>query len=263
MKIYRATISNRLTQNFGANNACAKMSPAGFAYRPYQITSKPATAKSCPMYYTEFYPLLGMFGHNGNDWAIFRGEAIYFNVDIPNIRWYAERDTDDDQGIGIRVKSLDPIKFEESDLPAEMSDHSKRYWKEHNGMMYIQMLYWHIKESALAGKPQIQVGTFADGKPQMRAEVKLGDLIAFGNSTGASSGDHVHEAMKFCEASGFTIGNDNGYYGAVDHSKWDEQQTFVGQVIKVKEQAMTAIKLAHEVIAIVRAFIRIKFGRRL
>ena len=260
MKIYRSTISNKLTQDFGANLACAKMSIQGYAYRPYQLVSK--TGNVCPNGTIEFYSLLGMHGHNGKDWAIFRGEAIYFNVDIPNVRWYAERDTDDDQGIGIRVKSINPIKFEEPDLPAEMSDHSKRYWKEHNGMMYIQMLYWHIKESALAGKPQIQVGTFADGKPQMRAEIKLGDLIAFGNSTGASSGDHVHEAMKFAEASGFTIGNDNGYYGAVDHNKWHENK-FVGEVVKVKEQAMTAIKLAHEVIAIVKAFIQIKFGRRL
>lgn len=47
-------------------------------------------------------------------------------------------------------------------------------------------------------------------------EVKCGDFIGYADSTGYSSGDHLHFDLKECDEFGNTLNHDNGYLGAVD-----------------------------------------------
>ncbi len=71
----------------------------------------------------------------------------------------------------------------------------------------FKTIYWHLKEGGIQVKPDQKVQT--------------GDLLAYSNNTGMSTGPHLHFGMKFI-AQGeepwiwFNKSQDNGYHGAVD-----------------------------------------------
>lgn|SRR3990167_6922746 len=70
---------------------------------------------------------------------------------------------------------------------------------------FYKVIYWHLL------KFNVIVGT----------EVKRGDIIGFANSTGLSSGDHLHFGFKPIaqgenEWSWFNTEQSNGYLGAID-----------------------------------------------
>lgn len=48
------------------------------------------------------------------------------------------------------------------------------------------------------------------------AMVKTGDLIGLADSTGLSSGDHLHFELKEVDMNGRVLNQDNGYFGAID-----------------------------------------------
>lgn len=68
------------------------------------------------------------------------------------------------------------------------------------GGKYYKTRYWH-----LAGI-EVSLGD----------RVRTGQLVGFADSTGYSSGDHLHFEVKETDAQGNTINNDNGYFGAID-----------------------------------------------
>lgn len=47
-------------------------------------------------------------------------------------------------------------------------------------------------------------------------EVGVGALLGWADSTGMSTGDHLHFGLKECTALGKTLNKDNGYKGAID-----------------------------------------------
>lgn len=47
-------------------------------------------------------------------------------------------------------------------------------------------------------------------------EVQTGDLLGYADSTGYSSGDHLHFELKEVDKDGRVLNKDNGYLGAVD-----------------------------------------------
>ena len=112
MKIYRAVKTNRLNQTFGDNLSCVKTNN-GIPIRPFQVITKNNT---CPIGYVDFYTAIGMSGHNGEDWAIYHGEPIYFNIEA-NTKWFARTEVDADGGVGLDVISVDPISFTDQELP--------------------------------------------------------------------------------------------------------------------------------------------------
>lgn len=104
---------------------------------------------------------------------------------------------------------------------------------------HVKLRYWHLKSV---------VGW--DGK-----EVKPGDLIAYGDNTGLSSGDHLHFGLKFCDKNGTNLEPWNGYVGASDQAPYSEN-VFILDVLKVKQQALTAIQLAQKVVYQVMKFLK-------
>ena len=214
MLVHRPIETDRLTQKFGESNACIKTGSQGEILFPTKVVAK--VNNSCPLGFASFYERIGMKGHNGWDNAAYYREPIYFPV-ITDTRWWAKEEIDPDGGIGVDVYSLDPVFIKQEDLPSQMSDHAKLFLKDNK--IHVKFRFWHLQSSNLKDRPQVKVGVFADGSPQMKPEIKIGDLIGWCDSTGASSGDHLHWSMKFCAPNSTTVGNDNGYTGAGDFSK--------------------------------------------
>ena len=61
-------------------------------------------------------------------------------------------------------------------------------------------IYWHFKSFSVR-----------NGQT-----VKTGDLLGYGDSTGFSTGPHLHYGLKLLDSSGNVLNRDNGYDGAID-----------------------------------------------
>lgn len=191
MKIYRPIGSNKLTQRFGANEACV-----GFTgIHPVKVVKK--VNGICPSGTRDMYQAMGMKGHNGEDWATWYREPCYFPVES-NLTWKARTEIDRDGG-----KGVDVISNEEINLTGTPT--------------HIKFRFWHLADSAVH-----------DGQAVIQ-----GQRIGYCDSTGASSGNHLHFSMKFCDSNGKTIYPDNGFRGAVDFRPWFINE-FVQMPIKPK-----------------------------
>jgi len=142
---------------------------------------------TCPAGSRPFYKSMGMEGHNGTDYRAIHGEKIFHAGDYAG-RMKIEKDFSG--GIGVDIVSLNKIKV-----------------GDYEG--YIKTRYWHLKSP---------VGH--DGK-----EVRLGDVIGLANSTGASSGTHLHFGVKKCDKKGRPLESNNGFNGAFDHSPYQDNST--------------------------------------
>lgn len=219
MKTYRSVKTNQLNQDFGESKACAKMSITGVPYQPFIIQTK--IGFTCPIGYRDFYALIGLNGHNGRDWAAYHGEPVYFADEFAG---WMKTEHDRDGGLGVDIVSNEPIM---------------KCMEPNCGQMhYIKRRLWH----------GLSVVGY-DGK-----KVQMGDLVMFADSTGASSGDHLHTALKWCDKDGNGIHTDNGYMGAFPDP--DPENRFVLEVINIQAQALTAIQLANKVILQVKLFIQ-------
>jgi hypothetical protein len=167
-----------------------------------------STAGRCPNGYVLFYTeKLNMKGHNGTDWGSIKGEKVYHAW---NYDGYIKNHIDSAGGNGVDVISKEQV---------ELADGRKAF---------VKVRYWHNLQNLLA-----------DG-----TEVSMGDAIALADSTGASSGHHVHEGLKEVEKMAIeelapedryhTINKGNGYYGAIDPRPYQENK-FVLEVPKDTE----------------------------
>lgn len=78
--------------------------------------------------------------------------------------------------------------------------------RDYNGKeVYFRTIYWHLI-------PNIPV--------RAGQEVKVGDIIGYADSTGFSTGDHLHFALKPIivkeNEMWYNVEQDNGYFGAID-----------------------------------------------
>lgn len=208
MKIYRPIKTDRKTQAFGENIPCVRQNEDGSVIQPFQVIT-PMVPYTCPIGYTKFYPSIGLKGHNGEDWQSFHGEPVYFPV-LDTVEWLAATEVDSSGGIGVRVRSKTPVSIDQ--LPSQAIGSLNMIQKQYmdlGGKLYLIFLFWHLKSVNVYDKQPI----------------KFGDLLGYADSTGASSGDHVHFAMKVSDpTSWFTIDGDNGYSGAIDFSRWFENK---------------------------------------
>jgi len=238
MRIYRPVKSNRKTQNFGESKACVLDTD------PKVVITK--TGEVCPDMYTDLYTWHGMNGHNGEDWKTWNGEPLYFPVDA-DTEWWSKSEVDSHGGKGVDIYSSKPIYFKE--LPPQCGKMAKAEWAQNGGYLYVKFRFWHLKDIAVADarRPSPEVPTKAPN-------VKFGQLIGWCDSTGQSSGHHLHWSMKVCHNNSMTIDADNGYYGAVDFSK-DFENAFVLDVLQVKAKALSAIELAKQLIATLQEYL--------
>jgi len=256
LSVYRSMKSNWKTQGWGESKACAKMNKWGNLLIPTIVRGK-KDGGFCDVGFKDFYKLIGMKAHNGTDWACWNGEPIYFKVDAP-CEWWVRNYTDNDGGKGIDVFSDRPIDI--GDLPDECGKLARKQFKGNygepsygyeKGKVFVKFRFHHISKSLITDS-QNNVA----GKPEgyRECKVKFGDLIAFAGNSGASSGTHSHENMKIVSNNSMTLDTDNGWYGAVDDTRYTEN-IFVLDIVKVKEKALTAIDLARKVIFRVQKFI--------
>jgi len=87
------------------------------------------------------------------------------------------------------------------------------------GNNYVCLLYWHL----------LSVNVFDKQK------ILPGQLIGYADSTGMSSGDHLHFGLKRTLLTGETIGKENGYFGAEDLAPYWENH-FILDVLNIKRQ---------------------------
>ena len=188
LKIYRALKSPWLGQKFGDSKACCKWSiTSNRPVMPWVIVAK-NSAGLCPPGYKSFYEEgLKQKGHNGQDWTAYFREPIYFNV-VADTEWQVlERGEDLGYGKYLEIRSLSPV------LDGK----------------HVKFIYVH------AHKNLAPVGS----------KVVAGQHIQEANSTGASSGHHLHFGMKFCDEDGNTLNGNNGYSGYIDPAPWTDGQS--------------------------------------
>lgn len=131
-------------------------------------------------------------GHNGLDFFATHGTPIYATHE-----GLAQYQVDTGGGHGVVIISNNQYDMKE-------------------GKAYIKTIYWHmvdpLKEpkyaSPLVGKTGL-------------TPVKRGELIGYADSTGNSTGSHLHFGMKRLkkgskEGVWITLNNNNGYNGAID-----------------------------------------------
>jgi len=218
MKVYRPILTNYKTQGFAERKACIKVDAAGAVVEPMEVLTKRGDV--CTSGYRDFYTTIGLSGHDGEDWASYNGEQCHFPVEIDGATWYSKSEKDPGGGIGVDIISKEKVTL--------------------NGRTdYLKFRFWHLKS--------VEVN---DGD-----EIVFGQLIALCDSTGASSGHHVHFAMKWCTQAGVALDNTNGYKGAVDFTPWFENKS-VFDVAGAKIQARLAIAKAHSIIAEARMFLK-------
>lgn len=192
--------SNNITQHFGENTVCAQLMPGGFPYKPYRLADK--KGNTCPVGYGDFYKLIGMRGHNGQDNAAWHLEPVYH---CGMYKGWMQTAHDADGGLNVMVVSNDPLVPCTAGCPAGTIHH-------------ILTIYAH--------------GGKAVGYEKLA--VSPGQNIMLADNTGDSAGDHCHWAPKWCDPDGTQIHLDNGYNGAFDPGPYFTN-TFILDYIKAQQ----------------------------
>jgi hypothetical protein len=146
-----------------------------------RITSK--LGNICLPGYIELYPLLGMKGHTGIDLYAFHGQTLYYCGPPGTVQ---ELQTEIERGLGIGIITKNKFDFEGLNCQAKLR-------------------FWHLKTITV----------------KLGDEIKVGDIIGYCDSTGLSSGNHLHFELKPVvqnnENGVFTnILQSNGYFGSVN-----------------------------------------------
>lgn len=129
------------------------------------------------------YAQFGLKGHNGLDLFTLHGQPVYAAHDGT---CYPE--VDSNQGHGVVIRSDEQYEFQ-------------------GFQAHAKTIYWHLVK--------------ADAVVKTGQKVKAGDLIGYADSTGFSTGDHLHFGLKPQEWNEenwtwFNLAQTNGYLGAID-----------------------------------------------
>lgn len=165
-----------------------------YPIKPYTVTQKFGETANL-----QYYKDNGIIfnGHNGIDMTAKHGQPIYAAHD--GIAYY---EVDEDQGHGVILRN------------EELSDYL-------GSQVYMKTIYWHMVDSSKEPQYESPVEKYRDLTKQ-GMPVKAGDLLGYANSTGLSTGDHLHFGLKPTLPSepdwqiGSNLVPDNGYQGAID-----------------------------------------------
>lgn len=162
---------------------------------------------------------INIAGHNGLDLKTYHGQPIYATHDGT-----ALYQVDSLGGHGVVVITKELYEFEDRETP-------------------FKTIYWHLCNPVTEPK-------FASPIANKGAvDVKKGDLIGYANSTGFSTGDHLHFAVKPLAKVGenlYTWGplnSDNGYNGCVDPLPYFEDQSAWVEDLQEKRISLVHIAL--------------------
>lgn len=122
-------------------------------------------------------------GHNGIDFAAKHGQPVYASHD-----GLCYPEIDPGGGNGVVITTLQPFDYGTSTA-------------------YFKTIFWHLIQD--------------DAVVKTGQQVKVGELIGYADSTGLSTGDHLHFGLKPMskgEPAGtwYNLEQDNGYMGAID-----------------------------------------------
>jgi murein DD-endopeptidase MepM/ murein hydrolase activator NlpD len=131
----------------------------------------------------DFYKKYGLKGHNGLDLYTTHGQPVYAAHD--GVVTYAG--VDSAEGWGVVLRTNEELEYA-------------------GGSAYFKSIYWHLINNI-----QVKAGQ----------SVKAGHLLGYADNTGASTGDHLHFAVKPMTVgeNDWTFENvvqNNGYNGAID-----------------------------------------------
>ena len=154
---------------------------------------------SCPAGYKSVYS--NMKGHNGLDVDAYRWQEVYAS----HSGIVTEVQTEVARGLGVGITT-----------------DKKWYCQETGKPELFKSRYWHF----------IALDVY------MGEKITVGDLIGYADSTGYSSGDHLHFELKVVDEFGENRLQGNGYFGAVDPTPYMEPifaVEFAGLYRQVKE----------------------------
>ena len=124
-----------------------------FGLPTQRVVTPPGPTFTCPTGYEKLYSQWGMSGHNGTD--LMAGEQKVYAAHGGVV---VEKQTVPSRGLGLGILTNEPVELDE------------------HGVHYIKIRYWHLKSF------NVEVGD----------SVKAGQLIGVSDSTGYSSGNHLH-----------------------------------------------------------------------
>jgi len=145
-------------------------------------------------------------GHNGLDLHATHGQPVYAAHD-----GFAYYEWDSSQGEGVVIRSKEQAEVD-------------------GVLTYYKTIYWHMVDSVKEPKYKSPI-TCLDWNSKGQ-EVKAGDLIGYADSTGFSTGDHLHFGLKPI-STGETLGGvtnpnqNNGYGGAINPAPYIVYPNFV------------------------------------
>jgi hypothetical protein len=134
-------------------------------------------------------------GHNGIDLAAIHGQPIYAAHD-----GWAYYEIDAGQGHGVVLRTDKEFEYEDRNV-------------------FFKTIYWHMCNPDKEPKYASPVRNATLNNP---IYVKRGDIIGYVNSTGLSTGDHLHFGIKPVAKTGepnntwYNFEQNNGMYGAID-----------------------------------------------
>lgn len=178
-----------------------------------------------PLFYNQLfgnadqkYSDLGLQGHNGVDFQASHGQPVYAAHD-----GICYPEVDLKGGNGVVIRTLQPFDY--------------------NGQpVYFKSIYWHLIK--------------ADAVVKTGQQVKVGDLIGYADSTGVSTGDHLHFGLKpqaWNEENWtwYNVEQNNGYLGAIDPIPYFNRY-FAQDAQKVVGIYQTIINLLKQIYGLVR-----------
>lgn len=159
-----------------------------YPVKPSYITQKFGETANLAYYHANG---INIPGHNGIDFLTKHGQPIFAAHD--GAAYY---EVDANQGHGVVLLTNDRFDYD-------------------TGQAYFKSIYWHLCDSSK--EPQFK--SPVEGTTGLK--VKAGDLIGYADTTGLSTGDHLHFGLKPVANNepAFTwlnLEQDNGYMGAID-----------------------------------------------
>lgn len=207
-------------QYFGESRACVPANGVFPASKRKPVVGK--VGNVCPKGYEELYPLLGdglgnfMKGHTGLDLYGVRGSEW---ARSPINGTVIEICTELERGLGVGVVSDDAF---------DLGQHGKHR---------VKVRLWHF----MSLNQNIRVGS----------KVTIGTPLGIPDSTGISSGDHIHLELKpvtvtgeVTEANTRNVYPNNGYFGSIDPNLYWTGKYALDVALNPIQKALETIRLA-------------------